>query len=334
MQTSKLNLCVITIIFLVFFSTAINSQEKTVLVIESYHKEFYWDKSYRKGIIETIGNKATLEFFEMDTKRLPISKHISRAKAAIAKIDTLQPDIIMLGDDNALRLVGKAVLSREIPLVFLGINGNPRDYFNGRAPDGISGVLERPLLKRDLLLVREINPNWKNILVLFDDSVTARIYRDSPFFFSGNNHKKILGLNVEIFLSNSYEELKSKIKQAQINKDVLFLGGLNSLKDRHNQYVDSHTAVKWINRHSEIPMFGFWKGTVGRQGAIGGYVIDGFSMGAQAARQVTTLLEGGSSRDLNIEWQNEGRLVLSPSALIRWNITMPLELKNKAQYQD
>ncbi len=42
----------------------------TVLVIESYHKEFYWDAAYRKGIENIIGDRVHLHYFEMDTKRL------------------------------------------------------------------------------------------------------------------------------------------------------------------------------------------------------------------------------------------------------------------------
>lgn len=334
MQSSKLGLNLWVVMVLIFLSAAVRSNEIKVLVIESYNKEFYWDASYRQGIIATLGDRASIHFFEMDTKRLSPAEHQNRARAAIASIDDLQPDIVMLGDDNALRLVGKAVLSRGIPLVFLGINGNPRDYFDGIAPVGITGVLERPLLKRYLLFVRKINPEWKNILVLFDNSVTSQIYRDSPFFFAGKDHIKILGVNVEIFLSNSYEALQTKIKQAQTDQDVLFLGGLNTLRDKHNQYIDPHTAVKWINRQSEIPMFGFWRGTVGKDGAIGGYVIDGFSMGAQAARLVMAILQGGSASGRKIEWQNKGRLILSASALRRWNVVIPKELQNKAEYID
>ncbi|NRA15890.1 MAG: hypothetical protein HRU04_10355 [Oceanospirillaceae bacterium] len=334
MYLSNFSLKALAIFTIIFLSSAVQSKEKKVLIIESYHQEFHWDANYSKGIKSILEGRASLYFFEMDTKRLSISEHQKRAEEAIARIDDLQPDIVMLGDDNALRLVGKAVLSREIPLVFLGINGNPRDYFDGIVPFGISGVLERPLLKRDLLLVKKINPEWKNILVLFDNSPTAKIYRDSPFFFAGNNHIEMLGLNIEIFLSNSYEEIQTKVKQAQIDKDVLFIGGLNALKDKRNQHIDSRTVIKWIYRQSEVPMFGFWKGTAGRDAAIGGYVIDGFSMGTQAARQVITILEGDSSLNRKIEWQKHGRLILSQSGLKRWNIVIPNYLQEEAEYID
>ncbi len=326
----------IILCFLVLGSLPVLAQgsEKKVLVVESYHKEMYWDAGYREGILQTIGGYASVTFFEMDTKRLPRSSFQARAEAAIATIDQLQPDIVMLGDDNALSLVGKAVLNRKIPLVFLGINGNPRNYFDGGLPAGITGVLERPLLKRALRFIREINPDWTEVLILFDDSNTARIYRDSPFFFAGSNHKRILGLNVEIYLSNSYEDLQAKVKQAQTDKHVLFLGGLHTLTDQHNQHVNGDIATSWIYQHSEIPMFGFWKGTVGIDKTIGGYVIDGHSMGAQAARQVLHVLEGETTKRVKIEWLFEGRLVLSPSALKRWDIVIPKRLSEKAEYMD
>ena len=324
-------LCVLMLLSL---SIPVQSSETKVLVIESYHKEFYWDAGYRAGISQTLGNRAAITFFEMDTKRIPKAEFIISANAAIAKIDELHPDIIMLGDDNALTLVGGAVLNRKIPFVFLGINGNPRDYFNRKVVANMTGILERPLLKRSLMFVRGINPDWKEVLVLFDDSNTSRIYRDSDFFFSGSNKKKILGLNVEIFLSNSYESLQAKVQQAQTDKQVIFLGGLNALRDKHDQYINTDTAISWIYQQSAIPMFSFWRGTVGKDKSIGGYVIDGFSMGVQAAKQVIDIIDEKKSGKLNIKWLSKGHLVLSTAALKRWNIEIPKYLSSTAEYID
>lgn len=47
------------------FSALYSSPEKKkVLVIESYHKEMYWDAAYRRGIKNVIGDKATLYFLK------------------------------------------------------------------------------------------------------------------------------------------------------------------------------------------------------------------------------------------------------------------------------
>lgn len=126
-------LCIVLISFS-FISVSVSAEQKKVLVIESYHKEMFWDNGYRKGIINTLGPYASIDFFEMDTKRVRKTEIPARTKAAIASIYDTKPDLIILGDDNALNFVGKEALNQNIPIVFLGINGNPRDYFNGVTP--------------------------------------------------------------------------------------------------------------------------------------------------------------------------------------------------------
>jgi len=310
------------------------SAEKKVLVIESYHKEMFWDAGYRKGIKETLGQRISIHFFEMDTKRLPKAAYPERIKAAISSIDNVKPDLIILGDDNALNFLGNEVLKRKIPLVFLGINNNPRLYFNGAIPLGMTGVLEMPQLKRHLNFIKEIEPDWKKVLVLFDNSNTSNIYKNAPYYFQGKSEITISGLSVEIYLTSSYEELQAKVKKAQDEKDVLFIGGLNTLTNAYKKHISTDEATNWIYKNSNIPLFGFWRGMAGPQKSIGGYVIDGESMGVQAAKLASQILNGTPINMLPIERLTEGHLVLSKSGLSHWNIEIPKNLSEPVEYID
>lgn len=198
----------------------------------------------------------------------------------------------------------------------------------------MTGVLERPLLKRHLEFVKEIQPSWQKVLVLFDDSNTSRIYQNDPFFFDGENETTILGLNVEIYLTSSYEDLQAKVKNAQSEKNVLFLGGLNTLVDDNNKHVSADEVTSWIYNNSKIPLFDFWRGAVGHEKAIGGYVIDGESMGFQAANIALKILQGTLPENIPLESLIGGRLVISKSGLQHWNITLPENLSAEAEYID
>jgi len=314
-----------------------SSEEKTVLVIESYHKEMFWDAGYRNGIQDTLKGYANVIFFEMDTKRRPKSEYPARTKAAIDIIDSTKPDVVMLGDDNALNYVGKHVVERNLPLVFLGINANPRMYFGGLIPKNVTGVLERPLLKRHLSIIKEINPNWKKVIILFDDSNTSRIYKNDPFFFGGKNHANYFGMDVEIYLNSSYEKMQEKVMKSQTEGHVLFIGGLASLNNSSGQNIDVKTAIAWIYDNSATPLFGFWRGNVGARKSAGGYVIDGYSMGEQAAKLAKGIINDPSNatqKNLTqrIERLSKGTLVFNKAALKHWNITLPQHIKNKAEY--
>lgn len=125
-------------------------QGKSILLIDSYHKEYEWCKSYRIGLYQGLKDtEVNFTHFEMDTKRLPSSMYQKKAAFAFETYKRVKPDLVILGDDNALKYVGKMLLNTITPVVFLGINNNPRAYI----PMGqnITGVLERPLIKRSIM---------------------------------------------------------------------------------------------------------------------------------------------------------------------------------------
>jgi hypothetical protein len=130
---------------------------QVVLVIESYNRDYAWDKGYRSAIEEALGSRYTLEWYEMDTKRLPVGEHQRMADGAWARYLALSPDLVILGDDAALKFLGPRFATVHTPVVFLGINANPRNYLE-RVPPNMTGVLERPILKRSLVYINELLP--------------------------------------------------------------------------------------------------------------------------------------------------------------------------------
>lgn len=311
-----------------------DSRKHKVLVIESYHKEMYWDAGYRRGIEKVIGEKVDLFYFEMDTKRLPKPQYPHRIALALTELDRVNPDIVILGDDNALKFLGREIIKRKIPLVFLGINSNPREYFDGVIPKGVTGVLERPPLKRSLEFIRQAQPEWEKVLVLFDNSNTSKIYKNSAYFFHGKSLSNYLDFEVEVYFSNNLTKLRKKIMEAQTTHDAIFLGGLNTVLAPTGDNVNWETITEWIYQHSKIPLFGFWRGNVGFNKSIGGYVADGQYIGEQAAYIVDRILNGEEPEQIKIEHIRNVRLVLSPSSLKHWDIQLPKNSMRDAEFID
>ena len=124
----------------------------------------------------------------MDTKRQSKSAYSKKADQAWAKIQQTQPQLVVLGDDNALKFLGPKLLDGNIPVVYLGINNNPNDYVP--AGHNLTGVLERPLFDFNFDLIGKlVRPQPKKILVLFDHGTTSRSSRlrgsDSERWLSG-----------------------------------------------------------------------------------------------------------------------------------------------------
>ncbi|MFH2093643.1 MAG: sugar ABC transporter, partial [Pseudomonadota bacterium] len=183
--------------------------KSTILVIESYHAEYAWDASYKEGLEEVLGQTYNMEYFEMDTKRIPADQYEKRADLAFKKYQKLNPVMVILGDDNALKLLGPKLSLTKTPVVYLGVNQNPRNY-NMFGPENITGVLERPLMKRSILFLKELlNPAPKKILILFDNGTTSQSSVEQVF--KGKDTTSIAGIKTDLKLIGNLDVWKETV---------------------------------------------------------------------------------------------------------------------------
>ena len=85
----------------------------------------------------------------MDNKRLPKEQFAERADLAWKYIQSQAPQLVILADDNAVNLLHQRLNDSLIPVVYLGVNMNPREYHLNEHKR-FTGVIERPLLRRSL----------------------------------------------------------------------------------------------------------------------------------------------------------------------------------------
>ncbi|MEF1255425.1 MULTISPECIES: hypothetical protein [unclassified Vibrio] len=104
------------VICLIFSSQALATK---VLLIESYHSGYSWDASYIEGIKQTLLPSIEFETFQMDTKRLPMEQFERKSDQAFTAYQEFKPDIVMLGDDNALSYMLLKLYDEPISIVFL-----------------------------------------------------------------------------------------------------------------------------------------------------------------------------------------------------------------------
>ena len=137
----------------VFFSTQSFADKKDILIIESYHSGYQWSRDYVNTISNSL-SEFTVQHFQMDTKRLPATMYPARAEKAWKVIQAIDPLLIFLGDDNALQYLSHRLSTTNYPVVYLGINSNPRNSGVYKYKN-ITGILERPLLKRSLITAKK-----------------------------------------------------------------------------------------------------------------------------------------------------------------------------------
>ena len=146
-----------------------------ILHIMSYHAPWKWtDDQFRAFKFALKDLDVEYRVFQMDTKRIPQSQYQQRADLAYQEYEKINPDLVILGDDNALKYLGPRLAYTKKPVVYLGINIDPAEYIGNNARN-FTGVLERPLLHRSVYTVKQILGDKVNkILVLFDSGTTSK----------------------------------------------------------------------------------------------------------------------------------------------------------------
>ncbi|MFV7772495.1 ABC transporter substrate-binding protein [Shewanella marisflavi] len=305
-----------------------------LLFIHSYHEGYPWVQDYRRAILDNLSQPVQVEDFLLDSKRLPYEEYVKRADMAWNVIKSRRPDMIVLADDNAITLLSERIATTDIPVVFLGLNTNPRDH-GIQTYEQFTGVLERPLFKRSLLLVDHILPKAESrkLLVLSDNSATSRAAL-SPI---SDELKPIrLGnLTIEFKLADSEQAWRQAVLNAkQAGYQGIFIALYHTITSELGEHVDPEKIIAWTAKESPVPNFGFWDFTIGKQANTGGYVLNGYEHGKLAATLINKLLHGAKAKDLGYISDSKGSFRFSLSGVARWHLSIPKEMSDKAQWVD
>jgi ABC-type uncharacterized transport system substrate-binding protein len=296
------------------------------MVVNSYHAGHPWVRAHNGALREKLAGKAAVSCIDLDTKRIPPSRYGEAAERAWRAIVAARPDVVVLTDDNAVRLLGQRVMDRGIPLVFLGVNQNPRKYLGGL--EGATGVLERPLYKRSLIYVRDImGPSLKRCLILFDRGDTSKVIRETVF--KNQNSMRLGKIDVDVLFLDTFAAWREAILSAgDKGYDVIFVGLYHSLRDAAGDHVPSDEVLAWSSANAPVPVFGYWDFTVGRGRAVGGLVDSGRPQGKAAAELVLKILAGARPGSLYPVIPKDGQFVFSRSEMRRWGILLPSNIIN------
>lgn len=302
-----------------------------IFVIQSYSSAYAWDAGYIAALKDIIYDGNEILFFEMNTKNLPVSEHMKMAEKAYEEFLNINPDIVVLGDDTALKLLGPRIVSWGIPVVYMGINNNPRNYFE-KFPNNITGVLERPLFKRSLVFVKEFIPESEKVLVLFDTDITSKIVKKEYFY--DRDSIRIEGMNVDIVLVDTFENWKNIINEGKNKYDFLILGLYQTIRDDKGNIVDMNDIARWTSSNVNIPVFSFWDFSVGKDKALGGYVLSSREMGEVAGKLINRILDGEKIESIGQVYDEEGIFLFSKSQLQNWDFELTDRILDKVEYTE
>lgn len=314
-----------SIVYLIIANLVCASSTK-VLIIGSYHKDYQFQIDYIKGLRDTLGKNYEYFEFDLNTKKIKESEYKNMADKAFDYYKKIKPDLVVLGDDNALKLLKDRFIKEKIPVVFLGINANIRNYFKDR-PENFTGVLERPLYQRNIAFMKDCLPGLQSVLILFDDSETSRTIVEEAF--QGKFNSSILSVSVDIRLVDTVEAWQNIVNEESGKYSAIIIGLYSTLKDKKDKVIDENYMIDWTSKNIRKPLFGTWSFSVGNGKTIGGLVLSGTDQGVEAGKIIKRILENGE-KPISIfpVIAQKGEYLVSKSELNRWKILIPTKYKN------
>ncbi|WP_243546035.1 ABC transporter substrate-binding protein [Pseudodesulfovibrio tunisiensis] len=312
--------------------SAHSASPKTVLVIHSYHPEYEWVREYSGPLYSELLKQAQVESFYLDSKRLSPKNQFKQIEAAWQTFRDISPSLVVLCDDNALKSLGNRIGEAGTPIVYLGINGNPRNYLNDI--HYATGALERPLFKRSIIFLQEIlGDRLKRLLILFDNSTTSWALVEEAF-----NDRTFMGLSpvaVDLrFIEEWHEWRRTVFEAKEDDYDAAIVALYHTIKDAAGNHVPEDMVLDWTGEHSPIPLFAYWDFAIGQDKTLGGLVQTGHIQGETAGDMARQILKGTPISSIPPRIPEQGRFVFSRSGLKKWEITLPESIAERATFVD
>lgn len=306
------------------------ARNQDIVIVHSYALDMHeWVSGQESGFKKILGDSYHFHTIYLDTKRIQKARFGEVASNALSKIEQISPALVYLTDDNAVELVGKHI-NPDIPVVFSGVNANIRkDYPWMLKRPNISGVLERPLIKRTLIEMKKMTGlDISNCLIILGNSTTGQ-----AFFENDLNAASVLDLgNTKAYVvrPNTFDEWQMHVLESHKNGyTAILVGGIFGLIDGTGAKVDGYDIARWVSKNSPLPIVSVQQQVIGKDLFIGGMFMSGQLMGEDAGKIAVEILSGERPAGIGYKQQNERTFTLSKSQLIKWNLTVPENFSGK-----
>lgn len=274
----SISFILLSLISAISVSSSEAKEKKRILVVSSYHKEYAWSKETNEGLCSSLmkfgyfDNKKQVDEYTrndyaetskmvikkvwMDAKRKTDKQEKIEATARITRVaKELNPDMIMLGDDDAGQYIGPQFLDTTVPIVFWGINNTPVKYGLVDSIDkpghNATGIYQSGYYAESIILLKKIAPKIKTFAILTDDTSTGRSHQKAIEALARETELPVKW--VESFATSDFSQWKKKALELQKKVDAFFIAQYSALKDEAGKPVPPEEVAKWYTAHIKVP---------------------------------------------------------------------------------
>ena len=221
------------------------SAKQHIAYINSYHRGHPSSDEIMAAVQESFPAESyRFTTFLMDTKRNTDLDFIQRRAAGIAdSILAIDPDILIVSDDNAVKYVAQPLAKdHDLPIVFCGVNWSDQEY--DLPTDQVTGMLEILPVAEVLEGMRSYYPAMEKLLVLTESTTTSR--KEAQLLDTLFQRTGLTAVNQ---LVDNFTDWKTAFLSANTEYDIIYLptnGGI--------QGWDHEEAVQFVARHIQVPV--------------------------------------------------------------------------------
>lgn len=319
-----------------------------VLVVHSYGSQHICGRPQGDGVAQALaehgwvaGENLELRSLYMDTKKTYTTPAAisERAQLALAEVESFQPHVLVVLDDNAIREVMLPLIDREgLSIVFSGMNGQPQDY-NRKARylqsldapgHNVTGVYEKLHLVKSLRVMAaalgDIKPGDR-VVGITDFSPTGNaITRQFEIELAGETP----ALGWELHRVKDFTEYQALIQAINDDPQVraIYPAALKLQTESGETYA-AGAIFDWTIRNSKKPEMAL-NYYFSRIGLFGGAAVDFTAMGDMAGQKAARILSGQLAGSIPIEDASDYAIVFNVGRAIGLGINIPEPLLTAA----
>jgi putative tryptophan/tyrosine transport system substrate-binding protein len=327
------------------------SEIKKAVMLFSYRQGWWAVEDENRGILRGLAVLGYIEGRNIDITRLYMNtktenktpQQMEVAAAHLLKeIKVIDPDILIIMDDDALRHVGAKLLDTELPIVFGGINLLVTDPAYGWITDtqrtaladsletpghNITGVLERIAIASGFNLLHQILPDARTALFLSDNSLLSQ-----QVLQVAAEQKAFSNLPITIIgqlYTDDYEKMKRTILEYQEKVDCIVMFVPWTLVDDKGTHVPQEEVVRWILENSKRPGIAYLD-ILAEEGFLCGVVVDMVQQGVHAGTMAGRIMKGEQPRNIPILDPVANRITINLARAKQLGVEIPFEILKNA----
>ena len=248
MRSKQIAEILVISLFVLTFSQSCLEQEllkKKIVYVNSYHRGHPPSDEITAGLIENLpADSFEIIPYFMDTKRNSTQDYIEkRASELLDSINELEPDLLVVSDDNALKyLVEPNFQDNDMPVVFCGVNWSAMQY--NLSEINITGILELLPVAELLVTMKSYYPSMQKLLVLNENTTTSR--KTAQLLDTLFNR---IGISATHELVDDFDSWKAVFKEANQSYDIIYLQTNAAIKN-----WDHAEALRFIDQQIKVPL--------------------------------------------------------------------------------